>query len=75
MWMNVQKKEPRKTVFLAGFGSANPMTEDNYTSGTCTSYMGRAMAVIRSGYEARTVTLEVNAEGLESARCEITVTE
>ena len=32
---------------LLGFGSANPCTEESYTSGTFTTYMGRALAVIR----------------------------
>lgn len=32
---------------LAGFGSGNPSTTDNYTSGVCTSFRGRALAVVR----------------------------
>lgn len=69
------EEDPKKVVFLAGFGSANPVTEDNYTSGNCVSYQGRAMAVIRAGYEARTVVLEVTSEELGSAQCDIAVTE
>lgn len=46
---------------LAGFGSANPITEENYTTGSFTSYRGRALAVIRSGYESGEVTLSVTA--------------
>ena len=46
---------------LAGFGSSNPITEENYTKGTFTSYRGRAWAVIRSGYEAGEARLAVKA--------------
>ena len=51
---------------LAGFGSANPITEDNYTDGDTTSFRGRAMAIIRAGYEAGDTTLTVFVEGFES---------
>ncbi len=34
---------------LLAFGSANPRTEDNYRSGCCISYYGRALAVVRAG--------------------------
>lgn len=55
---------------LAGFGSANPITSENYTSGNFTSYRGRALAVIRSGYETGNATLTVRAENmLETALC------
>lgn len=50
---------------LAGFGSANPITDENYTAGKFTSYRGRAMAVIRSGYKSGEAVLTVSAEGLE----------
>ena len=58
---------------LAGFGSDNPVTEDNYTSGNCISYQGKAMAILRSGYESGEVTLTVSAEGLSSAEWKISV--
>lgn len=32
---------------LLGFGSANPRTEENYLSGTFTTYYGKAQAVVR----------------------------
>ena len=50
---------------LAGFGSSNPVTDENYTAGKFTSYHGRAMAVLRSGYESGTATLTVRAEGMK----------
>ncbi|MBE5915593.1 MAG: glycoside hydrolase family 2 protein [Pseudobutyrivibrio ruminis] len=36
---------------LLGFGSANPITDDNYSSGSCTTYRGKALAIIRSKNE------------------------
>ncbi|MCR4989604.1 MAG: DUF4982 domain-containing protein [Lachnospiraceae bacterium] len=51
-------------AYLAGFGSGNPVTEDNYTDGKTTSFRGRATAVIRAGYHEGEVSLNVTAEGL-----------
>lgn len=62
-------------AILAGFGSSNPITEDNYTSGKCVSYQGRAMAVIRAGYEKCSAVLKVTAEELEGAQCTIEIAE
>lgn len=56
---------------LAGFGSANPVTDENYTTGTFTSYRGKCMAVIRSGYEAGIATLTVRAKGYEDVSLDI----
>ena len=47
---------------LAGFGSANPITADNYSVGECHTYQGRAMLVLRSGYEIGSVTVKVSAK-------------
>lgn len=47
---------------LLGFGSANPMTKDNYTSGTACTYRGRALAVVRSGYDAGEIMLTIKSE-------------
>ena len=49
---------------LAGFGTARPITEENYTDNETTSYRGRAVAVLRSGYEKGTVHFYVKAEGV-----------
>ena len=51
---------------LAGFGSANPVTAEDYTDEETVSYRGRAMAIIRSGYRSGPVRVEVSAEGLET---------
>ncbi|MBR5345874.1 MAG: DUF4982 domain-containing protein [Clostridia bacterium] len=52
---------------LAGFGSGNPITDENYTKGTFTSWNGHALAILRSGDEAGSVTLTVSGDGLTPA--------
>ncbi len=34
---------------LLGYGSANPRTEERFTSGTYTTYYGRSLAIVRAG--------------------------
>ena len=46
-------------AYLAGFGSGNPITEEDYTDDQATTYRGRAMVILRSGYETGEVTLKV----------------
>ena len=58
---------------LAGFGSGNPVTEENYSRGRFTSYLGRALGVLRAGYEAGEAKLTVSAEGLGTAEIVIPV--
>ena len=52
---------------LAGFGSGNPKTTDNYTSGECSSYEGKALVVVRAGREKGEAILKVSSENLKSA--------
>ncbi len=56
---------------LLGFGSANPITAENYTNGEFSSYKGKALAIIRSGYERGTATLTITGEGLQSEEIQI----
>lgn len=58
---------------LAGFGSANPVTTDNYAAGRCHACRGRALAVVRAGYDEGTATLTVTAEGLPPATLTLAV--
>ena len=58
---------------LLGFGSGNPVTEENYTKGRFTSYRGKALAVLRAGTEAGEACLKVTAEGLGSAEITLPV--
>lgn len=50
---------------LLGFGSANPKTEDCFTSGHCRTYYGRCQAVVRVTEES--VCIRVSGEGLADA--------
>jgi len=61
------KAEVNGAAELLGFGSGNPITDENYSKGQFTSYLGRALAVLRAGYEAGEAKLTVSAEGLEKA--------
>lgn len=58
---------------LAAFGSSNPITDENYTSGTFTSYHGTATAIIRSGYQTGMCTLTVWCEGLDEKKIAFTI--
>ena len=55
---------------LAGFGSGNPVTEEDYTDTGAVTYKGRAMAILRSGYEAGNCKIRIEAEGFEAAEME-----
>lgn len=49
---------------LAAFGIARPITEENYTTGKFTSFNGRVLLIVRSGWEAGEITVKITAEGL-----------
>ena len=67
------KAEANGNAELVGFGSANPITEEDYTDDNCMTYKGRAMAILRSGYEKGEVRLSVSADelNLEEIKLEI----
>ena len=58
---------------LQGLGTDRESTEETYIGHTCTTYLGRAQAVIRSGYEPGEIKVTVSAEGYEdrSVRLEV----
>ena len=58
---------------LAGFGSANPITEEDYTDAQATTFAGRAMVILRTGYQAGNCKLTVEAEGFEAAEEEFQI--
>ena len=58
---------------LLGFGSGNPITDENYTKGRFTTYQGRALAVLRAGYEAGEARLKVSADGTGTAEITLPV--
>ncbi len=61
------KAEVNGAAELIGFGSGNPITDENYSKGQFTSYQGKALAVLRAGYEAGEAKLTVSTNGLEKA--------
>ena len=67
------RAEAKGAARLLGLGSGNPITDENYTRGEFTSYSGTALAVLRSGYEAGTVALRVEAGSIGSAQIELKV--
>jgi beta-galactosidase len=52
---------------LQGLGTADPATEESFLESTCTTYRGRALAVIRATAQPGELTLTVRAEGLPDA--------
>ena len=50
---------------LAGFGSGNPITDEDYTDNQTVSYRGHACAVLRSGYDKGKTSLTISAQGLD----------
>ena len=51
----------------AGFGTGNPVTDEDYTDSKTKSWRGSASVILRAGYEAGEVLLTVSAEGLPEA--------
>ena len=52
-------------AFLAGFGSGNPITEEDYTDSLTTVYRGHALAILRSGYETGEATLTIETASIK----------
>ena len=48
--------------YLAGFGTGDPVTEEDYTDGETVTFCGRATAVIRSVYDPGRIVFTVAAE-------------
>jgi beta-galactosidase len=55
---------------LQGLGSANPRTEERFTESTCTTFGGRALAVVRPT-GAGTITVTVAADGCDRVRVSV----
>ena len=49
---------------LMGFGSANPVTDEDYTDRETVTWRGRALAILRPDREAGEVRLTVSGEGI-----------
>ena len=61
--------------WLAGFGTANPITDEDYTDEETVSWRGRAQAVIRSGCAGGEILLTVSADGLPEETLRFRVSE
>ncbi len=55
---------------LAALGSANPVTEEGFNRTRCTTFDGRALAIVRPSGEGR-ITLRATAAGCETQQVEI----
>jgi hypothetical protein len=58
---------------LQAFGSARPNMAENYISNAHTTYYGKALAVIRSGYEVGTIHVKVSGADLQTQELTIEV--
>ena len=67
------KAEVSGAASLAAFGTGRPITEENYTAGEFTSYLGRLQVIVRAGYEAGEAELKVSAEGLGQASATVSI--
>ena len=56
---------------LEAVGSAQPETEERFDSGSCTSYYGRMIAIVRSTGTPGTICVTASAEGMGSVAAEI----
>lgn len=56
---------------LEAVGSAQPETEERFDSGSCTSYYGRMIAIVRSTGTPGSICVTASAEGMESMTMEI----
>ncbi len=50
---------------LQGIGTDRSATEESYVGNECTAYWGKALAVVRAGYEPGNIKVTVSAEGFE----------
>ena len=67
------KTDINESIYLAGFGTGNPITDENYTDNHTVSYRGHALAILRSGYKSGKVILSVTADGMSEASVELEV--
>ena len=58
---------------LAGFGTGNPVTDEDYTDNVTQSFRGKAQAIIRAGRETGQVILTVSGEGLPTEKTDLSV--
>ena len=62
-----------KAASLAGFGTGQAATEENYTAGCFTSYEGRWQIIVRGGYEPGEAEIVVETETFGKAETKLVV--
>ena len=60
---------------LQGFGSARPHMKEDFYHPEHTTYYGRALAVIRAGYEPGTIHIRVSGKNMESVELHLNTKE
>ena len=58
-------------ALLAGFGTGNPVTDEDYTDNETTSFRGKAAVILRAGYEPGRILLTVEGKGLPTEKLEL----
>ena len=58
---------------LAALGSSAGRTEETYHQCTHSAFEGRALAIVRAGYEPGKISVKISAAGFESKEVEISV--
>lgn len=58
---------------LLGFGSADPLCEEDYFANDICAFHGRLLAVVRSGSESGILTVKISADGCEDKIISISV--
>ncbi|MBP5223223.1 MAG: glycoside hydrolase family 2 protein, partial [Lachnospiraceae bacterium] len=66
------RAEVTGAAWLAGFGSANPVTGEDFRDENAVSFRGRAQLIIRSGSETGEICVKVFPEKLEAAALNLT---
>ncbi len=49
---------------LQAIGTGNPRPEEPYVGNCCTTYQGRAQAIVRSGFEPGVIQVKISGEGV-----------
>jgi len=58
---------------LQAFGSARPFTDESFVTGEYTTYRGKALAVVRAGYEKGKIEVTVSSDELPETKLSIDV--
>ena len=60
-------------ALLSGFGTGNPVTDEDYTDRKTRTCQGTATAILRAGYEPGWIVLTVSGEGLPEEQLKLSV--